>query len=443
MLDKKCKRCHKMLKLIEFQKDGREYNNCHDCRRKMREYRSKQDPDENKKQCAKYKAENKERTKLMNLFYATTKNCSNDEKKILKEKFQKEHGITSTVLNKPSKHRKEHSFHNEIEGKECSVPNCGWHPLTEYNNSSLNWDGLRKTCKKCLQEDRKKNRARMNEYHRKKIIEDKNFCIRQRIKVRIHTSMNKIGFKKNKSTEEILGCTIQKFKEHLESQFKPGMSWDNCGFFINSETNTKNIGWHIDHIIPCSSWDLTNPKEILLCFNYRNCSPMWGQENLSKCDKYDPQDKINYIEKMKDIFKDDLHDKLIDDILKEISDPIADIQQKKEDEKKKKMILENYIEDQYLEGMRILFYNAENPPNKEYSSSVYSRMMNQGSRKSGAENSRSKKVEQYSITDNQLIQTFDSLTEAGKSIGISYVNISKCIHGKYKTAGGFIWKYKS
>lgn len=176
MSDKKCNRCKKILKLLEFQKDGKELNNCNECREKIREYRSQKNTEKIKELNEKYKAENKDRIKLMNLFYRSTKNFSDEEKKILKEQFQKEHGIISTIINQPSKHRKEHSFQNDIEGKECSVPNCGWHPLTEYNNSSLDWDGLRKTCKKCLQISRKNSKNKLDE---KKITENENLFIKE------------------------------------------------------------------------------------------------------------------------------------------------------------------------------------------------------------------------------------------------------------------------
>ena len=35
------------------------------------------------------------------------------------------------------------------------------------------------------------------------------------------------GFKKSTKTADILGCSFEQFKAHLESQFKLGMSWDN------------------------------------------------------------------------------------------------------------------------------------------------------------------------------------------------------------------------
>jgi hypothetical protein len=84
------------------------------------------------------------------------------------------------------------------------------------------------------------------------------------------------GFKSGHS-QELLGCDFQAVKEHLESLFTEGMSWDNHG-----QGDDK---WHIDHIIPCASFDLTDPEEQRKCFHYTNLQPLWQPDNLSKGDR--------------------------------------------------------------------------------------------------------------------------------------------------------------
>jgi len=79
------------------------------------------------------------------------------------------------------------------------------------------------------------------------------------------------GAKENK-TVELLGCSIEECKSYLESKFIEGMSWDNHGLY----------GWHIDHIIPCASFDLTDPAQQQKCFHYTNLQPLWAEENLKK-----------------------------------------------------------------------------------------------------------------------------------------------------------------
>ena len=77
---------------------------------------------------------------------------------------------------------------------------------------------------------------------------------------------------KNK-TFEIIGCSKEFLKEHLEKQFTDGMTWENYGFY----------GWHIDHIIPLSSGK--NEDEIYKLCHYTNLQPLWWFDNLSKGSK--------------------------------------------------------------------------------------------------------------------------------------------------------------
>lgn len=67
------------------------------------------------------------------------------------------------------------------------------------------------------------------------------------------------------------------FRQHLESLFTEGMSWDNWGY--------GNDKWNIDHIIPCSAFDLTKPEQQKQCFNYLNQQPMWQIDNFKKGNK--------------------------------------------------------------------------------------------------------------------------------------------------------------
>jgi len=81
---------------------------------------------------------------------------------------------------------------------------------------------------------------------------------------------------KSKRSQELLGCSMSKIRNYIESLFKEGMSWDNYGRF----------GWHVDHIRPCSSFDLTDPEQQKKCFHYTNLQPLWAEENLKKGDKW-------------------------------------------------------------------------------------------------------------------------------------------------------------
>lgn len=71
---------------------------------------------------------------------------------------------------------------------------------------------------------------------------------------------------------DLCGISLQGLRNHIEGLFKPGMSWENYGFY----------GWHIDHVRPCASFEIHQKKE---CFHFTNLQPLWAEENLSKSDK--------------------------------------------------------------------------------------------------------------------------------------------------------------
>lgn len=103
--------------------------------------------------------------------------------------------------------------------------------------------------------------------------------LRARIGIEIRKLKNRLNIEVNKcaKTIELLGCSIFELKTYIESKFLPGMTWDNHGFGDDK--------WHIDHILPCASFDLTQESEQRKCFHYTNLQPLWQFDNLSKNDK--------------------------------------------------------------------------------------------------------------------------------------------------------------
>ena len=81
---------------------------------------------------------------------------------------------------------------------------------------------------------------------------------------------------KSYKSQELIGCSFKQLKLYIESKFSNGMNWDNYGLF----------GWHIDHIKPCSSFDLTDPEQQKQCFHYTNLQPLWAEDNLRKSNHY-------------------------------------------------------------------------------------------------------------------------------------------------------------
>lgn len=98
---------------------------------------------------------------------------------------------------------------------------------------------------------------------------DLNFKIARRLRKRIWAAV--VDGEKSDLTFALVGCSIDFFKKHIETQFRPGMSWENYG-----------PAWHIDHKRPCASFDLSKSEQQYECFHYTNLQPLWAKENLSK-----------------------------------------------------------------------------------------------------------------------------------------------------------------
>lgn len=102
----------------------------------------------------------------------------------------------------------------------------------------------------------------------KRLKTDVNYKITRNLRNRLYYALK--NNTKYKPTLELLGCSIEELKSHLEAKFTEGMTWDNYG------------EWHIDHIKPCASFDLTIEDDQKLCFHYENLQPLWATDNIKK-----------------------------------------------------------------------------------------------------------------------------------------------------------------
>jgi len=112
---------------------------------------------------------------------------------------------------------------------------------------------------------------RIKRYGKKRYQIDQGFRILKNIRTRVKQAL-RIGSKTGSAIRD-LGCTGEELKRWLELFFPEGMTWDNYG-----------IEWHIDHVKPLSSFDLTNREQFLEACNYRNLQPLWAADNLAKGD---------------------------------------------------------------------------------------------------------------------------------------------------------------
>jgi hypothetical protein len=124
---------------------------------------------------------------------------------------------------------------------------------------------------KLVKEWRLKNPNYITDWGTNKRKTDPQYAIKSVIYGSLH------GYLKNGKKEHAiwyLGCTWEEFKIHLENQFTDGMTWENRGVH----------GWHIDHIKPVNTFDLTDPIQLKECWNYTNLRPLWAKDNLSRPD---------------------------------------------------------------------------------------------------------------------------------------------------------------
>ena len=115
-----------------------------------------------------------------------------------------------------------------------------------------------------------KVREKSNARQRARRKEDPVFKLKCNLRTRLYVAVRK---GKPGSSVKDLGCTIEELRIHLESKFEENMSWDNYG------------KWHIDHIKPLASFDLSIREELLIACHYTNLQPLWALDNIKKGSK--------------------------------------------------------------------------------------------------------------------------------------------------------------
>ena len=131
-------------------------------------------------------------------------------------------------------------------------------------------------------EEGKKNRSKWktSDLGRAKNLEYMNTLYRTnhqyRLRVLFCSRLRKLIKKENPSVE-YLGCTYEYFLKWMEYNFDEKINWDNAGKY-----------WDIDHIKPCSSFDLTVSVQVSECFNWKNLRPLSKEENQKKGSKIEP-----------------------------------------------------------------------------------------------------------------------------------------------------------
>jgi hypothetical protein len=269
------------------------------------------------------------------------KKCKKCEKELSTESFDTGRNVCKICKYKQTKDkRNERVILNEnrldfIEMKECNMCNKNL-KREEFNRRNTTSDGLCNTCRKCYNSSRKSKKIIVSETHINKIcntcnklksladfgtcsksndkhfhrckecqkprewtkdkqkLSEKKYCnnnkeklqekwrkrseniqfrVKQRLSARIKSALKEVYLRKTNRTYEYIGCSYDFLKKWIEYQFQNEMTWNNIGL------------WHIDHVIPCASFDLTKSESISECFSWKNLRPCWAEENMIKGSK--------------------------------------------------------------------------------------------------------------------------------------------------------------
>ncbi len=118
------------------------------------------------------------------------------------------------------------------------------------------------------------NKARRNAALRERTSRDPAFAITRALRRTLADKIRAALAGKAANTLTLLGCPIDRFLEHIQDQWRSGMSWENWG---------RGRGrWHLDHKLPIASFDLTDEEAQRVCFHWSNFQPLWSDENIRK-----------------------------------------------------------------------------------------------------------------------------------------------------------------
>jgi hypothetical protein len=256
--NKQCAKCGKIKHISNFYiKKDRFSSYCKTCEAKEKRERYKRIKNKVKKRSKEYYKNNKEKIREHKKEYH-----KNNKEKI--REYWKKYRIKN--IDKIKEYAKKYYLKNKEELKEYKK-----------NYYERTKDGVREEKNKRAREYYINNHSKFLEKQKRQYENNKTksgFKISRNISRMINHSLR--GNKNGYHWEDLLGYTLEDLKQHLENQFKEGMSWDNYG------------EWHIDHIIPISWFEFKsyNDSEFKQCWALTNLQPLWAEENISKNNKY-------------------------------------------------------------------------------------------------------------------------------------------------------------
>lgn len=164
------------------------------------------------------------------------------------------------------------------DGLTCQCKGCRRKNYIKYAENNI--DRIRERAREYARQRRLRQPLTVKKQKRASEIKRMDERPELRVRKNLRRRLNSIVRKQQRphSIIDLVQCTLEELKSHIELLFIPGMSWENYG------------EWHIDHIKPCSLFDLTDPEQQKMCFHYSNLQPLWAEDNVRKSNKYTSDD---------------------------------------------------------------------------------------------------------------------------------------------------------
>ena len=247
--------------------------------------------------------------KEKNDFYTNYKTCKECIKERQRERNRKKRNENLDIMKKCNKcnlDKKKIFFRkNRGECKECEKQYG-----REYNKKNYyirkKWVENNKDKMKELQKNwSKNNREHINKKTNERYKNDILYKLQKNQRRILNTNINKI-----KNTEEYVG-KLSNIKKWIEYNFDQNMNWENYGIY-----------WHIDHVLPISNFNLENSKDIEVCFNWKNLSPLNAKKNMIKNNKINKKQVRNHLIKLEEYNKK-IKEKNFDNYIKNYNEYFA------------------------------------------------------------------------------------------------------------------------
>jgi hypothetical protein len=139
--------------------------------------------------------------------------------------------------------------------------------LSEFYSDSSRTLGVSSRCKSCVLKE-------IIKYGSRKFHFDSNFKILKLLRGRVRSALK--GKTKSAQTLKLIGCSIEQLKEHLQNT---AISNGYKNFNINNYSGKE---YHIDHIVPCVTFNLKCSFHQRLCFNWSNLQILKSSDNIRK-----------------------------------------------------------------------------------------------------------------------------------------------------------------